>query len=120
MVVQVPTKKTRIRLCWSVIIYLFDRAAPCSYSLPVSAAPAVPFAVPLLLAHSFAASGLGTSFPPSVIFSVISLCTAVGSCSFSFCRNHWFFILLMDLFLLQRTISLSKSYYEAGLNKGTI
>jgi hypothetical protein len=41
---------------------------------------------------------------------------------FFLCRNHWFFlsILLMDLFLLQRTISLSKLYYEAGLNKGTI
>ena len=32
--------------------YLFAPAAPCSYSLPVSAAPAVPFVMPLLLAFS--------------------------------------------------------------------
>ena len=32
--------------------YLFAPAAPCSYSLPVSAAPAVPFVIPLLLAFS--------------------------------------------------------------------
>jgi predicted CoA-binding protein len=35
-------------------IYLFDPAAPCSYSLPVSAAPAVPFVIPLRLAFSAA------------------------------------------------------------------
>jgi hypothetical protein len=57
-------KKQELRLCWSVIIYLFDSAARCSYSLPVSAAQAVSFAIALLLAHSFAASGLGTSVPP--------------------------------------------------------
>src|SRR5213080_2605958 len=64
--------------------YLFVPAAPCSYSSPVSAAPAVPLAIPLLLAISFAASGFGTSFPDSTILSVISLFTAVGSCSFIF------------------------------------
>src|ERR1041385_2187890 len=36
-------KKQELGLCWSVIIYLFDPAALCSYSLAVSAAPAVPF-----------------------------------------------------------------------------
>jgi hypothetical protein len=47
---------------------LFDPAASCSYSLPVSAAPTVPFATPLLLARSVGDSGLDTSVPPSVIF----------------------------------------------------
>src|SRR5919202_2725987 len=65
----------------TAIYYLFAPAAPCSYSLPVSADPAVPFAIPLLLALSFAASGFGTSFPDSTICSVISLFTSVGSCS---------------------------------------
>jgi hypothetical protein len=84
-------QKQELGMCWSVFIYLFDPVAPCSYSLPVSAAPAAPFAIPLLVAHSFSASGFGTSFPPSVIFSVTSLCTAVGSFSL-FCRSHWFFL----------------------------
>src|ERR671932_1848324 len=66
----------------TAIYYLFVPAAPCSYSVPVSADPAVPFAIPLLLALSCAASGFGTSFPDSTICSVISLFTAVGSCSF--------------------------------------
>jgi hypothetical protein len=39
------------------LVYLFDPAAPCSYWSPVSAAPAVPFAIPLLLAISRASSG---------------------------------------------------------------
>src|SRR5919198_6067097 len=65
-------------------LYLFAPAAPCSYSLPVSAAPAVPFVIPLLLAFSLASSGFTPVLPGSVIFSVISLFTAVGSCSFSF------------------------------------
>jgi hypothetical protein len=30
-------------------IHLFDPATPCSYLLPVSPAPAVPLAIPLLL-----------------------------------------------------------------------
>src|SRR5918912_3174973 len=63
-------------------LLLIVPAAPCSYSVPVSADPAVPFAIPLLLALSCAASGFGTSFPDSTICSVISLFTAVGSCSF--------------------------------------
>jgi hypothetical protein len=73
-------EKKELRLCWSIIIYLFDPVPPCSYSLPVSAAPAVPFAIPLVLAQSFSASGFGTSFPSCVILSVMSLFTAVGSC----------------------------------------
>src|SRR5215212_6163478 len=64
--------------------YLFAPAAPCSYSLPVSSAPAVPLVMPLLLAFSLASSELVPVCPGSVIFSVISLFTAVGSCSFSF------------------------------------
>src|SRR5215208_4656970 len=64
--------------------YLFAPAAPCSYSLPVSAAPAVPLAIPFFLAISAASSGLVPVCPGSVILSVISLLTAVGSCSFIF------------------------------------
>jgi hypothetical protein len=56
---------------------LFDPSAPCSHSLSVSAAPVAIFYISLLLTHSFASSGFGTSFPAFVIFSVISLCTAV-------------------------------------------
>ena len=41
----------------SVAVYLFDPAAPCSYSLPVSDAPAVPLAMPFFLAISAASSG---------------------------------------------------------------
>src|SRR5919109_2202107 len=67
-----------------LLVYLFAPAAPCSYSLPVSAAPAVPLAIPFFLAISAASSGLVPGCPGSVIFSVISLFTAVGSCSFSF------------------------------------
>src|SRR5919198_3524299 len=64
--------------------YSFVPAAPCSYLLPVSVAPAVPLAIPFFLAISFASSGLAASCPGSTIFSVISLFTAVGSCSFIF------------------------------------
>src|ERR671916_294411 len=39
------------------LVYLFDPAAPCSYWSPVSPAPAVPFAIPLVLAISRASSG---------------------------------------------------------------
>src|SRR5215212_6144563 len=67
-----------------LLTYLFAPAAPCSYSLPVSAAPAVPLAIPFFLAISAASSGLVPVCPGSVILSVISLLTAVGSCSFSF------------------------------------
>src|SRR5919112_3696903 len=67
-----------------LLTYLFAPAAPCSYSLPVSAAPAVPLAIPFFLAISAASSGLVPVCPVSVIFSVISLFTAVGSCSFIF------------------------------------
>src|SRR5438094_9967469 len=67
-----------------LFVYLFDPADPCSYSLPVSAAPAVPFVIPLLLAFS-AASWLLVVCPPSAIFwSLESLLTAVGSCCFIF------------------------------------
>src|SRR5919202_4559994 len=67
----------------AVFIYLFDPAAPCSYSLPVSAAPAVPFVIPLRLAFSAASFALVLCFPGSTIFSSLgSLLTAVGSCSF--------------------------------------
>src|SRR5919202_387659 len=66
-----------------ITTYLLDPAAPCSYSLPVSAAPAVPFVIPLRLAFS-AASWLFLVWPGSEIFSLISLFTAVGSCSFIF------------------------------------
>src|SRR5918999_115413 len=66
------------------VYYLFDPAAPCSYSLPVSAAPAVPLAIPFFLAISAASSGFVPVCPGSVIFSLISLLTAVGSCSFIF------------------------------------
>ena len=45
-------KKQELRLCWSVIIYLFDSAARCAYSLPVSAAPAIPF-LPYTFSSSF-------------------------------------------------------------------
>src|SRR5215211_5827460 len=64
--------------------YLFAPAAPCSYSLPVSSAPAVPLVMPLLLAFSLASSGLvPPCCPGSTIFcSLGSLFTAVGSCSF--------------------------------------
>jgi hypothetical protein len=64
--------------------YLLVPAESCSYSSPVSSAPAVPFAIPLLLALSLASSGFVPTCPGSVIFSVISLFTAVGSCSFIF------------------------------------
>src|ERR671918_163776 len=67
-----------------LLTYLFAPAAPCSYSLPVSAAPAVPLAIPFFLAISAASSELVPVCPGSVILSVISLLTAVGSCSFSF------------------------------------
>src|ERR671933_1442797 len=71
-------KRVRVFL----FIYLFDPADPCSYSLPVSAAPAVPFVMPLLRAFS-AASWLLPVCPPSAIFwSLGSLLTAVGSCCF--------------------------------------
>src|SRR5919204_1805004 len=64
--------------------YSFVPAAPCSYSLPVSVAPAVPLAIPFFLAISLASSGLVACCPGSTIFSLISLFTAVGSCSFIF------------------------------------
>src|SRR5918999_508750 len=66
------------------VYFLFDPAAPCSYSLPVSAAPAVPLAIPFFLAISAASSGFVPVCPGSVNFSLISLLTAVGSCSFIF------------------------------------
>src|SRR5919198_5200818 len=65
-------------------LYLFAPAAPCSYSLPVSAAPAVPFVIPRLLPFSAASWLLVPVCPDSEIFSLISLFTAVGSCSFIF------------------------------------
>jgi hypothetical protein len=49
--------------------YLFDPAAPCSYSLPVSPAPAVPLVMPLFLAFSLASSVLvPPCCPGSTIF----------------------------------------------------
>src|SRR5918992_5132055 len=67
------------------VYFLFDPAAPCSYSLPVSAAPAVPLAIPFFLAISAASSGFVPVCPGSTIFwSPESLLTAVGSCSFIF------------------------------------
>src|SRR5215216_6023935 len=80
-------KKIMIRVNIKTLIffsYLFAPAAPCSYSLPVSSAPAVPLVMPLLLAFSLASSGLvPPCCPGSTIFcSLGSLFTAVGSCSF--------------------------------------
>src|SRR5918994_5786178 len=46
------------------INYLFVPAAPCSYSSPVSAAPAVPLVIPLLLAFSLASSGFDDPVSP--------------------------------------------------------
>src|SRR5215217_3480933 len=43
-------------------------AAPCSYSLPVSAAPAIPLAIPFFLAISAASSGFVPVRPGSTIF----------------------------------------------------
>jgi hypothetical protein len=63
----------------SHLVYLFDPAAPCSYWSHVSPAPAVPFAIPLLLAISRASSGFVPVCPGSVIFSVISRLTAVSA-----------------------------------------
>src|SRR5918911_391034 len=73
-------------LLFYLLLYLFDPAAPCSDLEPVSAAPAVPLAIPFFLAISLASSGLVPPpvCPGSTIFSVISLLTAVGSCSFIF------------------------------------
>src|ERR671918_514553 len=71
-------------LLFYLLLYLFAPAAPCSDLEPVSAAPAVPLAIPFFLAISAASSGLVPVCPGSVIFSVISLLTAVGSCSFIF------------------------------------
>src|SRR5215211_7700652 len=66
------------------VLLAYVPAAPCSYSLPVSAAPVVPLAMPFFLAISTASSGLVLVCPGSVIFSLISLLTAVGSCSLIF------------------------------------
>jgi len=105
-------KKQELWLCWSVIIYLFDPAALCSYSLPVSAAPAVSFY------HTTSTSSFFCCFRIRYFFSsfrnlfsdfsvqllVHALFSLQESLVLSLC------ILLMDLFLLQRTISLSKLY----------
>src|SRR5215216_7713312 len=65
-------------------IYLSVPAEPCSNSLPVSDAPAVPLAIPFFLASSAASFVSVPCLPGSTIFSVISLFTAVGSCSLIF------------------------------------
>jgi hypothetical protein len=72
------------RVIFYLFTYLFVPAAPCSSLLPVFAAPAVPLAISFFLAISAAYSGFGPTCPGSTIFSLISLSTAVGSCSFIF------------------------------------